>query len=327
MLARCEPGACAPSSYPDVIRAAVAVERGGGLVFGLEYNDVTRAIGDLDGGRLRALAERWVEWFADEHGDDGRREAARIATALGLPSVWPVRALERDPEIDLLLAELVRRAASDEARRPPEPLPPQPEGMDRPDALAHSSVWQPAREKRTGVVVLNAPTMNHAGEIARFEASCRAPMPAGVRALYAATKSLGPLMLPLARVTMVAIATTLATVRFFTLAETSAAGTVVAWRPRKTGIYLVAAESRVRLLLLALDAPSYLRSLVGAPRERGWSSLRLLRGGRERAHRGRALRGSPRMAQGCPRRQRSARLRRRGRLRLYGFVSRALHSW
>lgn len=181
----------AQARFTSVLKGLIAVERGGGMLFGMalsgEHVDV------LVRAALPALTEAALAWrahFERRYGARGRQEVARIAADLRYAPFLDRGPLRADAAVDAAIAELIdacldpRRAAGERAAAPADDRL----GDTLRSALARGSFASSAPRAGWSVAV-KAPSPDRAREVAAFEAQ-RGALHPQIEALYASLDGL-----------------------------------------------------------------------------------------------------------------------------------------
>ncbi|WP_437733991.1 hypothetical protein [Sorangium sp. So ce1335] len=184
----------AQARFTSVLQGLIAVERGGGMVFGMvlageHVNALVRAA-------LPALAEAALAWrahFERRHGARGRQEVARIAADLRYAPFLDRAPLRADAAVDEALARLIDaclgppRAAPGAGERG---TPPADDRID--DALRSALVrgsFASSAPRAGWSVAVKTPSPDRAREVAAFEAR-RGALHPQIEALYASVDGL-----------------------------------------------------------------------------------------------------------------------------------------
>ncbi|WP_437689231.1 hypothetical protein [Sorangium sp. So ce176] len=182
----------AQARFISVLTGLIAVERGGGMVFGMVLSG--EHVDALVRAALPALAEAaqaWRAYFERRHGARGRQEVARIAADLRYAPFLDRDPLRADPAVDEALAQLVdacldpRGAAPGAARLD--------DRHDRLDDTLRSALVRgsfASSAPRAGwSVAVKAPSADRRREVAEVEARHGALHPQ-IEALYASIDGL-----------------------------------------------------------------------------------------------------------------------------------------
>ncbi|WP_437287883.1 hypothetical protein [Sorangium sp. So ce406] len=193
----------AQARFISVLKGLIAVERGGGMVFGMSL--AGEHVDALVRAALPALAEAAQAWrahFERRHGARGRQEVARIAADLRYAPFLDRDPLRADPAVDEALAQLIdacldpRRAAPGAGGRDAARLDDRHDRHDRHDrlddtlrsALVRGSFASSAPRAGWSVAV-KAPSADRRREVAEVEARHGALHPQ-IEALYASIDGL-----------------------------------------------------------------------------------------------------------------------------------------
>ncbi|WP_437833044.1 hypothetical protein [Sorangium sp. So ce1153] len=196
----------AQASFIAVLQGLIAVERGGGMVFGMVLSG--EHVDTLVRAALPALTEAahaWRAHFERRHGARGRQEVARIAADLRYAPFLDRDPLRADPAVDEALAQLIdacldpRRVAPGAGGRGAARLDDQHDQHDRHDrhdrldntlrsALVRGSFASSAPRAGWSVAV-KAPSPDRRREVAEVEARHGAFHPQ-IEALYASIDGL-----------------------------------------------------------------------------------------------------------------------------------------
>ncbi|WP_438017202.1 hypothetical protein WMF18_41545 [Sorangium sp. So ce315] len=184
----------AQARFISVLTGLIAVERGGGMLFGMALSG--EHVDALVRAALPALTEAALAWrahFERRYGARGRQEVARIAADLRYAPFLDRGPLRADAAVDEALARLIDaclgppRAAPGEGERG---APPADEriGDALRSALVRGSFASPAPRAGWSVAV-KAPSADRVREVAAFEARHGALHPQ-IEALYASLDGL-----------------------------------------------------------------------------------------------------------------------------------------
>ncbi|WP_437599551.1 hypothetical protein [Sorangium sp. So ce590] len=184
----------AQASFTSVLTGLIAVERGGGMLFGMVLSG--EHVDALVRAALPALSEAVQAWrahFERRYGARGRKEVARIAAALRYAPFLDRGPLRADPAVDEALAQLIA-ACLDPRRAAPgagEPdAAPADDGLGDTlrGALARGSAASSAPRAGWSVAV-KPPSADRRREVAEVEALHGALHPQ-IEALYASLDGL-----------------------------------------------------------------------------------------------------------------------------------------
>ncbi|WP_437634630.1 hypothetical protein [Sorangium sp. So ce854] len=189
----------AQARFTSVLKGLIAVERGGGMLFGMALSG--EHVDALVRAALPALTEAALAWrahFERRYGARGRQEVARIAADLRYAPFLDRGPLRADAAVDAAIAELIdacldpRRAAGERAAAGAGEGAAAPAGDRLGDtlrsALARGSFASSAPRAGWSVAV-KAPSPDRAREVAAFEAQ-RGALHPQIEALYASLDGL-----------------------------------------------------------------------------------------------------------------------------------------
>ncbi|WP_437484443.1 hypothetical protein WME75_44810 [Sorangium sp. So ce1014] len=176
----------AQASFTSVLTGLIAVERGGGMLFGMVLSG--EHVDALVRAALPALSEAaqaWRAYFERRYGARGRQEVARIAAALRYAPFLDRGPLRADPAVDEALAQLI-----DACLDPRRAAPSADDGLGDTlrSALARGSDASSAPRAGWSVAV-KPPSADRRREVAEVEALHGALHPQ-IEALYASLDGL-----------------------------------------------------------------------------------------------------------------------------------------
>ncbi|WP_437957923.1 hypothetical protein WME76_42635 [Sorangium sp. So ce119] len=190
----------AQARFISVLKGLIAVERGGGMVFGMSL--AGEHVDALVRAALPALAEAAQAWrahFERRHGARGRQEVARIAADLRYAPFLDRDPLRADPAVDEALAQLIdacldpRRAAPGAGERGAARVDDRHDRHDRLDDALRSALVRgsfASSAPRAGwSVAVKTPSADRRREVAEVEARHGALHPQ-IEALYASIDGL-----------------------------------------------------------------------------------------------------------------------------------------
>ncbi|WP_437755663.1 hypothetical protein [Sorangium sp. So ce1389] len=187
----------AQARFTSVLKGLIAVERGGGMVFGMVLSG--EHVDALVRAALPALTEAahaWRAHFERRHGARGRKEVARIAADLRYAPFLDRDPLRADPAVDEALARLIdacldpRRAAPGAGGRDAARLDDRHDRLDDTlrSALVRGSFASSAPRAGWSVAV-KAPSPDRRREVAEVEAR-HGELHPQIEALYASIDGL-----------------------------------------------------------------------------------------------------------------------------------------
>ncbi|WP_437967429.1 hypothetical protein WMF04_49125 [Sorangium sp. So ce260] len=184
----------AQASFTAVLQGLIAVERGGGMLFGWVLSG--EHVDALVRAALPALteaAQAWRAHFERRYGERGRKEVARIAADLRYAPFLDRGPLRADPAVDEALAQLIDACLDPRHAAPPAGEPdaaPADDGLGDTlrSALVRGSFASSAPRAGWSVVV-KTPSPDRRREVAEVEARHGALHPQ-IEALYAAIDGL-----------------------------------------------------------------------------------------------------------------------------------------
>ncbi|WP_438026096.1 hypothetical protein [Sorangium sp. So ce233] len=187
----------AQARFISVLTGLIAVERGGGMVFGMVLaGEHVDALVRVARPALEGAAQAWRAYFERRHGARGRQEVARIAADLRYAPFLDRDPLRADPAVDEALAQLIdacldpRRAGPGAGGRDAARLD---DRLDRLDDTLRSALVRgsfASSAPRAGwSVAVKAPSPDRRREVAEVEARHGALHPQ-IEALYASIDGL-----------------------------------------------------------------------------------------------------------------------------------------
>ncbi|MGK3988750.1 hypothetical protein WME99_37240 [Sorangium sp. So ce136] len=190
----------AQARFISVLQGLIAVERGGGMVFGMVLSgEHVDALVRAARPALTEAAHAWRAHFERRHGARGRKEVARIAADLRYAPFLDRGPLRADPAVDEALAQLIdacldpRRAAPGAGGRDAARLDDRHDRHDRLDDLLRSALVRgsfASSAPRAGwSVAVQAPSPDRRREVAEVEARYGDLHPQ-IEALYASVDGL-----------------------------------------------------------------------------------------------------------------------------------------